>query len=180
MANYVHGATLRRPVTEADLAQARHHNAQLAAELRQLEAVGERLQAAIEAKRAELEAERDAARRELSKAREQLTKTIKEADTARLQASRIKDAAQYLSGLPGPVYGGRAGLEAATRELVEYEIRKKAEGTVVTLPKRPATRKAEAEYRHGSKNRYRAGCRCVACRTWKAENNTHHRKQVAA
>jgi DNA repair exonuclease SbcCD ATPase subunit len=180
MALYVHGRTTHRPATEADLANARRRNSELAAELRQLEAISERLQAAITEKRADLEQERDAARKELSKAREQLTKTIKEADTVRHQARQILNAAHYLSTLPEPVHGGREGLEAATTEIIEYEIRKKATGLVVELPKRPATPKAEAEYRHGSKNRYRAGCRCVSCRTWKAADDTRYRKPAAA
>jgi hypothetical protein len=180
MVNYVHGRTTRRPATEADLVQARARNAVLAAELRQLEAISERLQAAIDSKRAELEAERDAAKKELSKAREQLTKTIKEADAVRLQASRIRSVAEYLTGLPEPVHGGRAGLEAATAELVEYEIRKKQTGMVVRLPKREPSRRAEAEHEHGSRSRYRSGCRCVSCRTWKAEDDTTYRKKAAA
>lgn len=179
MSLYVHGKTTHRPATEADLAQARHRNSQLAAELRQLDAIGERLQTAIEDTRARLEAERDAAKKELSKAREHLTKTIKEADTVRLQAQQILTAAHYLTDLPEPVHGGRAGLEAATTEMIEYEIRKRETGLIVDLPKRPATAKAEAEYRHGSKSRYRAGCRCVACRTWKAADTTRYRKAVA-
>lgn len=176
---YVHGQTTRRPATEAGLAAQRARNAALAAELRRLEAIGDRLSAAVLEARTRLEAERDQARAELTKAREQLTKTIREADQVRLQALQVKAAAEYVSTLPEPVHGGRAGLEAATAELIEYEARKKAEGAVVELPPRPAHPRAEREFRHGTQNRYRAGCRCVACRTRKAADNAMHRKAVA-
>lgn len=176
---YVHGQTTKRPATEAGLAAQRARNAALAAELQRLEVTGQKLAADVSEARTALDAELAAAKRDLSKARELLTKTIKEADQVRLQASRIKDAAVYLSELPEPVHGGRAGLEAATEEIIEYEIRKRQTGMVVELPKREPHPKAEREYRHGTRRRYSAGCRCVACKTLKATYNATSRKAAA-
>ncbi|QKY78998.1 hypothetical protein Jinkies_50 [Arthrobacter phage Jinkies] len=141
MSNYVHGATTRRPATEADLAQARHHNSRLAAELRQLEAIGERLQAAINETKTRLEAERDAALAELNALKAQKTGYIDDAQAMINYRARM-------ALLPPPVFGGRQGLLAATAELEGRDARDHGNS-------------------HGTKKRYYDdGCRCEKCEAW--------------
>ena len=180
---YQHGRTNGRTFTEADRALARKRNQSLLAELHTLELHNASLVERIETAKANLAAELTVAKADLSKAREQLTKTIKEADAVRAQAAQIRAAADYLNTLPEPVHGGRAGLEAATREILEHEARKKAAGTVVTLePRQTPTRPAKGPA-HGTQACYRAGCRCLRCRARKAADAAtfnRSRKQVAA
>jgi ElaB/YqjD/DUF883 family membrane-anchored ribosome-binding protein len=122
MANYVHGAS-RPLMTEADLAQARARNAELAAELRKLDAIRERLEAAVVEKRAEVEAETERVRKELTAAYRQLRGKVRQLDAVRANAAMIENTKTYVSELPPPVFGGREGLEAATEEMAEYEAR---------------------------------------------------------
>jgi hypothetical protein len=152
---YIHGKTTRRPATEADLAQARHHNAQLAAELRQLEAIGERLQAAVDEKRAALEADRDDARAVLAALKAE-TVSLRE------ETQQLVDYRRRMALMPPPIYGGRDGLLAATAEIEAYDNPAKAAG--------PS---------HGTRARYYAPhhCRCAACNAWHEDHKARARQR---
>lgn len=158
MTAYVHGQTRTRPITEADLAAARHRNSALAAELRQLDAIGEQLQAAVAETRARLEAERDNALDELNKIRA-------ERDALASQSRAIVDYRARIALLPPPVYGGRDGLLAATAEIEAHDH-----------PDRNGPS-------HGTRKRYYDGCRCAPCQDWheghKARAKARYRNHYA-
>lgn len=178
MSHYVHGATTRRPATEADLAQARHHNSRLAAELRQLEAIGERLQAAINEKKADLEAQTEAARKELTTGYRQLRSKIRQLDAVRANAAMIENTKNYVSELPPPIFGGREGLEAATDEMADYEARRNGRTLVEARGKRVPREKKPAL--HGTSTAYRRDkCRCPECKAWLSRTSSkHYRNKV--
>jgi DNA repair exonuclease SbcCD ATPase subunit len=172
MSLYVHGRTTHRPATEADLAQARHRNSQLAAELRQLDAIGERLQQAIAEKKADLEAQTEQARKELTQGYRHLRSKIRQLDAVRANAEMIENTKAYTSDLPEPLFGGREGLEAATDEMADYEARRNGR----TLPprgKRVATERKLAV--HGTSLAYRRDkCRCPECKAWMSRTSAKH------
>jgi chromosome segregation ATPase len=177
MANYVHGAS-RPLMTEADLAQARARNAELAAELRKLDAIGERLAAAVVEKRAEIEAETEKARKELTTAYRQLRSKVRQLDAVRANAAMIENTKTYVSdNLPPALYGGREGLEAATDEMAEYEARRNGR-TIQPRGKRVAREQKPAL--HGTSTAYRRDkCRCPECKAWLSRTSSkHYRNRV--
>jgi chromosome segregation ATPase len=177
MANYVHGAS-RPLMTEADLAQARARNAELAAELRKLDAIRERLEAAVVEKRAEVEARSDEVRKELTAAYRQLRGKVRQLDAVRANAAMIENTKTYVSELPPPIFGGREGLEAATEEIAEYEARKAGVTRIGPRGKRVGRQPKEAL--HGTSTAYRRdGCRCGECKAWLSRTSAaYYRRKV--
>lgn len=172
MANYVHGKS-RPLMSEADLAAARQRNAELAAELRKLEAIGERLQAAVTEKRAEIDAQTETVRKELTQAYRALRSKVRQLDAVRAQAEQIAATKDYVSDLPAPLYGGREGLEAATEELADYEARKAGVTRIGPRGKRVGRKPKEAV--HGTSLAYRRdGCRCPECKAWLSRTSSKH------
>lgn len=180
MANYVHGQT-RPLMTEADLAQARQRNAELAAELRKLEAIKERLEAAVVEKRAEVEARADEVRKELTAAYRQLRGKVRQLDAVRANAELIASTKAYLASdeLPPSLYGGREGLEAATEEMADYEARKAGVTRIGPRGKRVGRQPKDAV--HGTSLAYRRdGCRCPECKAWMTKTSAkHYRNKLA-
>jgi hypothetical protein len=142
---YQHGQTIKAaPV--ASVEQARRRNAEARLELARLEAEHKHLAPRIETMRLQVTAER-----------RKLTRQIRELDAARAQTERIANAATTPpSTLPEPIYGGRAGLEAATAEMEAHELK----GLKL------ARKRAPRPISHGTRNKYLEGCRCDDCEAW--------------
>ena len=146
---YQRGATAQAPVVAVE--QARRRNAELRRELAALTAENN----ALEAERKSLDDQVATARLRVSEARRLLTRKVRDLDAIRAQMARLTTA--QVSTFPEPVYGGREGLEAATKELEAHE----AKG----VPPRP-DRRAKG-HRHGTSGRYSMGCRCDDCVAWR-------------
>lgn len=120
--------------------------------------------------KAELEAEKAKLREAMTvrKENERL-----EAEIARTQ-HRFAELSKRSRLLPPPVYGGRAGLEAATREIEAYDARSNP-------------RKERKGPSHGTWRRYYdLKCRCEPCKEWakaqsikNAERYQQRQKQAA-
>lgn len=140
---YVRKEATASPIMSVE--QARRRNAELRIELARLEAEKSHLGKSVETMRLQVSA-----------ARRKLTRQTRELDAARIQAERLASVAAKVTKLPEPVYGGRAGLLAATEEMEAYEFKKA---------------NIEARRRigpsHGTGKKYATGCRCEDCMGWR-------------
>lgn len=123
---------------------------------------------------AHLEARTETMRLKVTTARKKLTRQIRELDAARIQTERLANATQHESTMPGSVYGGRAGLEAAAAEMEAHELK----GLKLSRKREPRP------IDHGTARKYGEGCRCDKCGEWwerrKKENRDNYRRRADA
>jgi hypothetical protein len=135
---------------------ARRRNAEMRIEL-----------AALLTEQAQLEAKTRTMRDSLTAGYRKLSRQIRELDAVRAQADNIAAAAQHVSTLPPPKYGGREGLQAATDEMRAHEDKQ------LKLSKAPRPRKAAT---HGTSRMYdEEGCRCDECKAWNTRKSAQGR-----
>jgi len=137
--------------------QERKRNAELHLELK-----------AVTAENKEIDQRIRLMRDELATAYRKLRKQVRDLEAVRAEERLIAEAKTFKSKLPPPRFGGPEGLKAATEELMAHEARnlKLSKEIIANGPI------------HGTWRRYEAGCRCKACRGWRALKSTRYRANL--
>ena len=160
---YQRGKTAQPVVTVQSVEQARRRNAALRIEL-----------ASLTVENMQLESRVGDLRGEVSKARKLLARKVRELKAAQAQVELLGTAPLAPSDSRESLYGGQAGLEAATAEMEAFESR----GLKLSKQRE---RKGPS---HGTGRCYQAGCRCTACLGWRRRKSdqdlaNYHRRQAA-
>lgn len=157
---YQRGQSLQPAPSVLSVEQARRRNSELRREL-----------VVLNRDHAELEAQTKTMRLKITAARRELNRKIRTLDAVRAQVDRLSNVTPSPSTLPEPLYGGRAGLQAAADEIDAYDAKS---GKLGTAPKSGPS--------HGTGRKYGLGCRCDECLGWrnrrtKAQRATNERRR---